>query len=120
MAIVPGSPEDELARSTRIIETTIYTRQVGELLEEDEKQELLDRIIALPDSGKLIPGSGGLRKLRWSGQGRGKRGGTRIIYYWRRGELIYLLLAYPKNLKEDLSADEVKALRAVVESEIES
>jgi hypothetical protein len=64
----------------------------------------------------LIRGSGGLRKLRWRAEGRGKRGGTRVIYYWAdaRG-YIFLLDIYPKSEQEDLTPREIKQLRAIVE-----
>lgn len=70
-----------------------------------------------PEAGALIPGSGGLRKLRWAGSGRGKRGGLRVIYYWRdrKGE-IWLLTVYAKNEAADVSADMLKKLRKEIES----
>ena len=62
--------------------------------------------------GKLIPGSGGIRKLRWAGSGRGKRGGLRIIYYWRvANQQIWMLLAYPKNEQDNLTKAEIKQLK---------
>lgn len=75
-------------------------------------------LAARPDAGKLIPHSGGLRKLRWAGSGRGKRGGLRVIYYWWVSEsLISLLALYAKSRKDDLSAAELKQLRQIIESE---
>ena len=64
-----------------IIETSIFTKRVIELLEDDEYKELQLFLAANPESGDIIPGSQGLRKLRWKSQGKGKRGGSRIIYY---------------------------------------
>ena len=55
--------------------------------------------------------------MRWSAPGRGKRGGIRVIYYWYQGQVMYPLMAYPKNKKDDLSADELRVLSAVVEEE---
>jgi len=101
----------------RVIETTVFTRQIDKLIGDDEKQRLLDRLISKPDAGRIIKGGAGLRKLRWGAPGRGKRGGLRVIYYWQRGEVMYLLLAYPKNVKDDLEVDEVAALRRAVEEE---
>ena len=103
--------------SMRIIETTIFTRQMERLVADEEKQKLLDTLIISPVAGDIIKGSAGLRKLRWAAAGRGKRGGIRVIYYWLRGKLLYLLLAYPKNKKDDLSAGELKLLKKVVEQE---
>jgi mRNA-degrading endonuclease RelE of RelBE toxin-antitoxin system len=65
-----------------IIETSIFTRQVQALLDDDEYRRLQTALVIRPDIGDLIPGGGGLRKMRWSAQGRGKRGGVRVIYYW--------------------------------------
>lgn len=65
-----------------------------------------------PDAGDLIRGSGGIRKIRWAGSGRGKRGGLRVIYYWWvTRDRISMLLVYPKNEQDDLSADQLKQLR---------
>jgi hypothetical protein len=72
-----------------------------------------------PEAGDLIQGSGGLRKLRAAVGGRGKRGGARVIYYWRvSASVCYLLLAYPKNVLDDLTPDQIKALARVVKEEI--
>lgn len=69
-----------------------------------------------PDADALIRGSGGLRKLRWGTSGRGKRGGLRMIYYWRVDrDRIYCLTLYAKNEMEDLSASEIRVLRDLVE-----
>lgn len=104
----------------RIVETTVFTRQIDALIENDEKQKLLDALIHQPDAGDLIKGSGGLRKLRWAAHGRGKSGGIRVIYYWCEAQIMYLLLAYPKNKQDDLSPEQLKILRKVVEEEKQS
>jgi hypothetical protein len=65
-----------------------------------------------------MPGSGGLRKLRWSLPGRGKRGGARVIYYWAvTQQQLLMLFMYPKNVRDDLTAAQVKLLRTIVEEE---
>ncbi len=71
-----------------------------------------------PDAGDLIPRSGGLRKLRWQAEGRGKRGGYRIIYYWRnqQGE-IWLLTMYAKNEAENIPAQVLKAIKEALEND---
>jgi len=67
---------------------------------------------------KTIPGSGGLRKLRWSLPGRGKRGGARVIYYWAViQEQLLMLFMYPKSERDDLTAAQIKILRTIVEEE---
>jgi mRNA-degrading endonuclease RelE of RelBE toxin-antitoxin system len=74
--------------------------------------------MANPERGDLIRGSGGLRKIRWTGSGRGKRGGLRVIYYWHvPGSVILFLLAYPKNKQDDLTADQIKLLKTLVKNE---
>jgi hypothetical protein len=71
-----------------------------------------------PDAGKIIPGSGGLRKLRWSASGQGKRGGIRVINYWFVSpEVVLMLFAYPKNEQDDLTSDQIQQLKKVVEGE---
>jgi hypothetical protein len=71
-------------------------------------------LIDHPDAGDAIPGSGGVRKLRWAGKGKGKRGGARIIYlYVVVAARIYLIRCYAKNVKTDLTADEKKQLRQI-------
>ena len=65
-----------------------------------------------------MPGTGGLRKIRWAGSGRGKRGGIRVIYYLVRDDRVYLLFAYPKNKQENLTSQQLKVLRKIVEMEL--
>jgi len=72
-------------------------------------------LVESPEAGDLIRGSGGLRKLRWSAAGSGKRGGLRIIYYLFKRETAYMLFAYPKNRQEDLSSEQLKALKQLIE-----
>jgi hypothetical protein len=73
---------------------------------------------AHPDMGAIIPHSGGLRKARWSMIGRGKRGGIRAICYWIVAEeQILILFMYPKNEKDDLTPQQLKVLREIVEKE---
>lgn len=90
------------------------------LLPDEEYMALQRALIANPESGRLISGGRGLRKLRWGspGQGRGKRGGIRTIYFWRKGELLYFLMAYPKSGKDDLTRDEIRALSSIVGKEL--
>jgi hypothetical protein len=66
--------------------------------------------------GDLIPHSGGLRKVRWGLEGRGKRGGVRVIYYWAVGaEQLRMLYVYPKASQENLTHQQLKILREIVE-----
>jgi hypothetical protein len=75
-------------------------------------------LVIRPDAGDIIPGSGGLRKIRWGAPGRGKRGGVRVIYYWAVSQdRILLLLIYAKTEQDDLTATQLKVLKKIVEEE---
>ena len=102
----------------QFIETSIFTRQVTALLTDDEYSQMQVTLSAHPETGVIIPQSGGLRKIRWSMSGRGKRGGVRAIYYWVVAQdQILMLFMYPKNEKDDLTQTQIKVLREIVEKE---
>ena len=101
-----------------IMETPIFTRRISAVLSEEEYRLLQIQLLNKPDSGKIIRGGGGLRKLRWSAGGHGKRGGIRVIYYWFVShEIVLLLFAYPKSEQEELTPEQLKQLKKVVEGE---
>lgn len=101
-----------------IIETPIFTKIITSLLSDEDYQTLQNQLIQTPTLGKIISGSSGLRKVRWKAQGRGKRGGTRIIYYWATNEYqLYMLYAYPKNVTEDMTKQQLSILKKAVEAE---
>lgn len=101
-----------------IIETSIFTRQVLELLSAEEYRQLQLALVLKPDAGSIIQGSGGIRKLRWAVAGRGKRGGVRLIYYWAiSNNQILMLLLYAKNSQDDLTPDQLKVIRRIIEEE---
>jgi hypothetical protein len=82
---------------------------------DEDLRALQSFLLASPDSGALIRGGAGLRKLRWSVQGRGKRGGARVIYYWDEPEQhIYLNYGYVKSKRADLTPQQVKVLAALM------
>jgi mRNA-degrading endonuclease RelE of RelBE toxin-antitoxin system len=99
-------------RTVVFVETPVFYRRVQQYMDDDEYGELQMFLAARPDAGRIIKGSGGMRKLRWAGSGRGKRGGLRVIYYWWVAkDRISLLLVYPKNEMDDLTADQLKILK---------
>ena len=101
-----------------IIETMIFTRRIQELLTDEEYRLFQLYLVNKPDVGKIMPGSGGLRKLRWSAGGHGKRSGIRVIYYWLLPrDAILLLYAYPKSEQDDLTAEQLRQIKNVVEKE---
>jgi len=102
-----------------IVETSVFTRQIRSLLKDDEYKELQEKLVMNPVAGAVIPGSGGLRKLRWAVEGRGKSGGIRVIYYYvAPDDWIFMLAAYAKSAKDDLTAKEVAALKKLVQKEL--
>jgi mRNA-degrading endonuclease RelE of RelBE toxin-antitoxin system len=102
----------------RFIETPIFTQAVTELLDDEEYRSLQLALLLRPESGPLIPRSGGLRKIRWALKGKGKRGGCRIIYYWDEpSETFYMLYVYRKSVQDDLTARQRRILSRLVREE---
>ena len=98
------------------METKLFTRLVQEYLSDDEYSELQQALIANPEAGAIIPGSGGVRKLRWGLAGRGKRGGIRVIYFLRtRQGQIWMLTLYPKNVAENIPAHVLKQVKGEID-----
>jgi hypothetical protein len=101
-----------------IIETPIFTRKIQAILSDEEYRFLQVQLINKPDSGKIIRGSGGLRKLRWSASGHGKRGGIRVIYYrFVSEDTLLLLFAYSKSEQDELTPEQLRQLKKVIEGE---
>ncbi len=95
-----------------LIESPIFTKLWPDYWSEDERGEFAAWLAQFPEAGDIIPGSGGIRKVRWARSGRGKRGGIRVIYYVQvSGELIWLLTIYAKSSKENIPAHILKALK---------
>ena len=90
--------------------TRAYERAVRKLIPAGVRREMETAIAADPQAAPVIPGTGGIRKLRWSGSGRGKRGGIRTIYFYHAGpKAVYLLTAYAKLDRDDLTPDDKKS-----------
>jgi mRNA-degrading endonuclease RelE of RelBE toxin-antitoxin system len=102
----------------RFVETPIFTARLREHLDDDAYRAMQLALALRPEQGQVIPGSGGLRKLRWGARQRGKRGGLRVIYYWSaREEMVYLLFIYAKNELGDLTPAQQRALARLVREE---
>src|SRR6266849_5683256 len=92
------------AASVSIVETPEFLYATRKLLNEEETIVLVDYLAHNPTPGELIPATGGVRKLRWALTGRGKRGGARVIYFYHNASLpLFLLTAFAKNVREDIS-----------------
>lgn len=100
------------------IELSDFTKNVYKYLAEEEYQELQHYLASYPEAGNVIPGSGGCRKLRWAAKGHGKRGGARIIYYYRsaKGQM-WMLTLYAKNDTENISRHVLRQLREKIDHE---
>ena len=97
------------------IETTVFTRAILALLSDEEYRLLQTDLMENPERGDLIRQGGGIRKVRFAAQGKGKSGGIRVIYYWLKDNgQIYMLLAYPKSKKDTLTDQETAVLRDLV------
>ena len=100
------------------IETNLFTKLVHEYLSDEEYDQLQQALILDPEAGAVIKGSGGVRKIRWAGKGRGKRGGFRVIYFiHRRNEEIWLLTIYPKSVIDSIPGQVLKQIREEIEND---
>ena len=100
------------------IETPFFTKALDHYLDDDGYAKLQHHLNEHPEAGAVVPGSGGVRKLRWAGSGRGKRGGLRVIYYLRsaHGE-IWLLTLYGKNVRENIPAHLLRQMKEAIDEE---
>ena len=95
-----------------IVETPEFIRRIDRLMDDDERAALIVYLAGNPTAGDLIPGTGGVRKLRWGLEGRGKRGGARIIHFFHSSRLpLFLLTAFAKNERTDISGADRNSFR---------
>jgi hypothetical protein len=114
------SPEPRPA-SVTVVETPEFLAATRKLMEAEERAWLVDHLARNPMAGDLIPGTGGVRKLRWGLEGRGKRGGARVIYFYHSpGIPLFALTAYAKNAQADLSAADRNEFRRLTKLLTES
>jgi hypothetical protein len=94
------------------VETAVFLRQAEDVWEDAEREAFVNFIAWNPETGDVIPETGGVRKVRWSRSGIGRRGGARVIYFYHNADRpVYLLMVFAKARREDLTPDEKKAVR---------
>lgn len=104
-----------------IAETGAFQRKIARLLSEQEREDLIAYLSVNPNAGALMEGTGGIRKLRWARAGSGKSGGIRVIYYFHDESMpLYLLAAFGKNEKANLSKEERNLLAKAVKELVAS
>lgn len=108
-----ATPYNSLMRT--VAETEIFQRYAAEVWKDDERDQFINWIAANPESGAIITGSGGCRKVRWATTGQGKSGGARIIYFLHSDETIWLLIVYKKAKFDSLPTSFIAQLRKAVQ-----
>ena len=96
------------------VESDIFTARITELLDDDAYGALQAELIRRPKAGVIIPGLGGLRKIRWGATNRGKRGGLRVIYYYWSANRLEMIYAYDKADQGDLTPQQKRMLQDIV------
>lgn len=110
-----------IAPPVGVVETPEFLVAARRLMDDDARTALVDYLARHPLAGDLIPGTGGVRKLRWALEGRGKRGGARVIYdYHNAGMPLFALTAYAKNQRADLSAADRNDFRKLTKVLVEN
>ena len=100
------------------IETTIFSKLLPKYLNDDEYRSLQWYLLVKPEAWDIVRGSGGVRKVRWALKGKGKRGGIRVIYYWKKSfDEIWLLTLYSKNEKTTIPGHILKKIAEEIENE---
>lgn len=103
------------------IETKLFSRIVEDYLTDAQYAQLREALMRNPESGRVVPGSGGVRKLRWGQPGRGKRGGIRIIYYIERADgIIWMLTLYAKNEASDIAPETLRKIKDEIDAQAET
>ncbi|QKN82038.1 type II toxin-antitoxin system RelE/ParE family toxin [Scandinavium goeteborgense] len=100
-----------MTHAIEFIETPQFTRQIKTIATDDELKELQRELIQFPTRGDVIQQTGGLRKIRMATGSQGKSGSARVIYFLATEEIVWLVLAYPKNVKDSLTDSEKSALK---------
>ena len=97
-----------------VVETPEFLTRIDKLMTNGERGQLIAYLAANPTAGDLIPGTGGVRKLRWGLEGRGKRGGARVIYFYQKADVpLFALTIFAKNERADISQRDRNVLRGL-------
>ena len=105
-----------MARPITVVEVEPFSTKARQVWDEEEKLEFIGFVAHNPDAGDFMPGTGGVRKIRWARRGVGKRGGVRVVYYYHNESMpLFLLSLYSKSEKSDLRPKEKKAIRGLLE-----
>jgi hypothetical protein len=113
--------EGENDRPVEIAETRTYQKDADSLLTDDERSAIQMFVALNPEAGDLIQGTGGVRKLRWGRQNKGKSGGARIVYFYHDPEMpIFLIALYAKSERDNLPQSEKNLLKLFVRELVES
>lgn len=109
------------ARPITVVETPEFLSATRKLMSNEERAVLVDYLAYNPIAGDLIPGTGGVRKLRWGLEGRGKRGGARVVYFHHDADMpLFALTAYAKNERADLSQQDRNDFKRLTAKLVES
>ena len=98
-----------------IIETAIFSAKASKVWTREEYDDFVTYIANNPNAGKVVSGSGGVRKIRWARAGAGKRGGVRVIYFNSYRQQIWLLTMYAKNERKTIPAHELKMIKEAID-----
>ena len=100
------------------IETSIFTKLLPSYLTDDDYQGLQSYLLQLPEAGDIVKGSGGVRKVRWAPKGKGKSGGVRVIYYWKKpNNEIWMLTLYSKSERSTIPGHVLKQIAEAIDHE---
>jgi mRNA-degrading endonuclease RelE of RelBE toxin-antitoxin system len=100
------------------IETSLFTKLLAEHLSDEDYRGLQTYLLQKPDAGDVVQGSGGVRKVRWAPAGKGKSGGVRVIYYWKKSEHeIWMLTLYSKSERATIAGHILKQIAEAIDHE---
>ena len=103
-----------------VIETPEFISQADELMTERDREELISYLACNPTAGDVVPGAGGIRKLRWRLEGRGKRGGARVIFFFHSADVpLFVLTVFAKSQRTDLSQQQRNEFRRLTKVLVE-